>query len=91
MTLNILHLKFIFYIEKTVSKKCWRSKKVFQQCQAVSRSTHHIVLLRKHQKVPKLSVYRFFSQKVSKSHVPMGILIKMSNICQSFTVGVKLL
>ena len=29
MTPNILHLKSMFYIEKTVSKKFWRSKKVF--------------------------------------------------------------
>ena len=29
MTPNILHLKIMFYIEKTVSKKFWRSKKSF--------------------------------------------------------------
>ena len=29
MTPNILHLKSMFYIEKTVSKKFWRSKKSF--------------------------------------------------------------
>ena len=29
MTPNVLHLKIMFYIEKTVSKKFWRSKKSF--------------------------------------------------------------
>ena len=29
MTSNIFHLKIIFYIGKMVSKKFWRSKKVF--------------------------------------------------------------
>ena len=29
MTPNILHLKIMFYIEKTVSKNFWRSKKSF--------------------------------------------------------------
>ena len=59
MTPNILHLKIMFYIEKTVSKKFWRSKKVFPATWSRCAIDPPIVLLRKRQKVPNfyLSVF----------------------------------
>ena len=92
MTPNILHLKIMFYIEKTVSKKFWRSKKSFlSNNRALSTLPPPPVLLRKRKKVPKfylwvlrrkLEKHDYQSQNVKmenfpKKNVPMGISTKI--------------
>eukprot|EP00493_Phyllostaurus_siculus_P021474 UN21801 len=99
MTSNIFHLKIIFYIGKMVSKKFWRSKKVFSA--TIERGQIYpppSVLLRKRQKVPKfylwvlrrkLEKHDYQSQNVKMENFPKktylsGFRQKFSKIRQSF-------
>ena len=93
MTPNILHLKIMFYIEKTVSKKFWRSKKSFpsnmeplsdrpplpQCCWENVKKCQNFTyrFFGKKSKILSVAEKTFFS-KFSKTHVPMGILMKIS-------------
>ena len=98
MTSNIFHLKIIFYIGKMVSKKFWRSKKVFpatwERCQVdppycvaekTSKSAKILPMgiLSKTRKT-RLSIVKQFLPKFSKKHVPMGILTKISKSFRPF-------
>eukprot|EP00493_Phyllostaurus_siculus_P020388 UN20713 len=93
MTPNILHLKIMFYIEKTVSKKIWRSKKSFPSnvkplsdrpppisvAEKTSKSAKILPIgfLAKNRKSFIMLRKRFF-RNFRKKNVPMGILTKFS-------------
>ena len=99
MTSNIFHLKIIFYIGKMVSKKIWRSKKVFPATwEREQIDPPPIVLLRKRQKVPKFYIWVFwqklekhdyqswnsFYQNFRKNTYLSGFWRNFSTMCQSF-------
>eukprot|EP00493_Phyllostaurus_siculus_P009470 UN09592 len=62
MTPNILHLKIMFYFEKTVSKNFWKSKKSFPSNIKPLSDRHPYRVAEKTPKKCQNFTYRFFGK-----------------------------